>query len=319
MFLVKAMYTDRKVRKLILMTNKNKKIFYILMVLSMIAWGAAWVHTKVLSAYINEYELIILRNFFTILTILPIILYSRKQFYISKQNLLLATITSIIMILYLKFYFLGTQLGTASLGGALVTTLIPINTFIIMALFFNRKIEKKDKYALGLGAIGVLTTLNVWSLSLEEIFTLHNTYFLLASIMWPLITIISSKATKTSPLIFTFYIYVIMSILVMIFFVDIASFDYASYDSIFWINILSLAVISTTFATTIYFIGIEKLGTNEVSSFIFLVPLSAIILSIIFLKEEVHFTLFIGTFLTLIAVKILNNITIFKTKDKIKQ
>lgn len=298
------------------MTNLNKKIFYILMFLAMIGWGASWVHAKVLSAYINEYELIILRNFFTILTMVPVILYSRKHFYISKKSLLLVMMTSIMMILYLKFYFLGTKFGTASLGGALVTTLIPINTFIIMALFFNRKIEKKDKYALGLGAIGVLTTLNVWSLSTEEVFTLHNAYFLLASIIWPFITIISSKATKTSPLIFTFYMYVIMSILVLFFFVDIAAFDYTSYDSIFWINILSLAFISTTFATSIYFIGIEKLGTNEVSSFIFLVPISAITLSIIFLKEEVHFTIFIGTFLTLIAVKILNNITIFKTKDK---
>jgi drug/metabolite transporter (DMT)-like permease len=252
------------------------------------------------------------------LTMIPVLLFSRKSLYISKKSLLLVTMTAVVMILYLKFYFLGTKFGTASLGGALVTTLIPINTFIIMALFFNRKIEKKDKYALGLGALGVLTTLNVWSLSIEDIFTLHNAYFLAASIMWPILTIISSKATKTSPLIFSFYMYVIMSILVLIFFVDVSQFDYKSYDSIFWINILSLAVISTTFATSIYFIGIEKLGTNEVSSFIFLVPISAITLSIIFLKEEVHFTIFIGTFLTLIAVKILNNITIFKTKDKTK-
>ncbi len=301
------------------MTDQNKRIFYVLMFLAMVGWGASWVHAKVLSSYINEYELIILRNFFTILTMLPILLYSRKKFYISKQSLLLVIITSVIMILYLKFYFLGIKLGTASLGGALVTTLIPINTFIIMALFFNRKIERKDKYALAFGAIGVLTILNAWSLSIEDFFTLHNAYFLLASILWPLVTIISSKATKTSPLIFTFYMYLIMMILVLIFFVDISEFDYKSFDSIFWINMLSLSVISTTFATSIYFIGIEKLGTNEVSSFIFLVPISAITLSIIFLKEEVHFTIFAGTFLTLMAVKILNNITIFKTKAKTKK
>ena len=92
---------------------------------------------------------------------------------------------------------------------------------------------------------------------------------------------------------------------------------YASFDWIFWANILCVAVVSTTFPTSIYFIGIEKLGTNEVSSFIFLVPFFAIILSVIFLKEHISYSIILGTIMTLIAVKILNNIKIFKKKEKI--
>jgi len=298
------------------MNDKNKKIFYILMFIAMIGWGASWVHAKVLSAYINEYELIFLRNLFTVIAMIPILYFSKKSLRINLNSFLLAIAVAIVMILYLKFYFLGTKFGTASLGGALVTTLVPINTFILMALFFGRKIEKKDRFALILGAIGVLTILNIWSFSTEDIFTQHNLYFLVASILWPTLTIISSRATKVSPLIFSFYMYLIMIILVLIFFVDVQKFNYESYDSIFWINIISLGVFSTAFATTIYFIGIEKLGTNEVSSFIFLVPFSAITLSIIFLKEEIHLSIIIGTILTLIAVKILNNITIFKKKKR---
>jgi len=297
------------------MEEKNKTLFYILMFIAMIGWGASWVHAKVLSGYINEYELIFLRNFFTIITMIPVLVVSKKYFRITKKGLFLSFITAIVMIAYLKYYFLGTKFGTASLGGAFVTTLIPIITFLMMALFFGKKIQKKDIFALFLGAIGVLTILNVWMLSFDQIFTLHNTYFLLAAILWPIITIISSQATNTSPLVFSFYMYIFMTLLVMVFFVDITTFEYKNYDSIFWLNITSLAIISTTFATSVYFIGIEKLGANEVSSFIFLVPFSAITLSIIFLKEEVHLSIFIGTFLTLWAVKILNNIKIFKKKN----
>ena len=296
------------------MEDKNHKIFYILMFLAMIGWGASWVHAKVLSNYIDEYQLIFLRNFFTIITMIPVLIVSKKYFHITKKALFLSFVTAIVMIVYLKYYFLGTKFGTASLGGALVTTLIPINTFLLMALFFGKRIQKKDIFALILGAIGVLTILNVWTLSLDAIFTQHNIYFLFASLLWPVITILSSKATDTSPLVFSFYMYIFMTIFVLLFFIDFQAFEYIQYDSIFWLNILSLAIISTTFATSIYFIGIEKLGTNEVSSFIFLVPFSAITLSILFLKEEVHLTIFIGTFLTLWAVKILNNITIFKRK-----
>jgi drug/metabolite transporter (DMT)-like permease len=299
------------------MTQANKNIFYFMMVLAMAGWGASWVNAKVLSSYINEYEMMFLRNFFTIITLAPILVITRKYFYSNIKSLILAFIAAIVMIVYLKFYFLGVKFGTASLGGALVTTLIPINTFILMALFFGKKLQKKDIFALILGMFGVLTILNIWTFSFEQIFTEHNLYFLAASILWPIFTIISSKSTKTSPLVFSFYMYVFMSILLLIFFVEPTKMPYASFDWIFWANILCVAVVSTTFATSIYFIGIEKLGTNEVSSFIFLVPFFAISLSVIFLKEHISYSIIIGTIMTLIAVKILNNIQIFKKKEKI--
>lgn len=287
-----------------------------MMVLAMAGWGASWVNAKVLSSYINEYEMMFLRNFFTIITLAPVLIISKKFFYTNIKSLVLSFFAAIVMIIYLKFYFLGVKFGTASLGGALVTTLIPINTFLLVALFFGKRIVKKDIFALILGVIGVLTILNIWSFSLEQIFSKHNLYFLLASILWPIFTIISSKSTKTSPLVFSFYMYIFMIILLLIFFVEPTKINYASFDSIFWANILCVAVISTTFATSIYFIGIEKLGTNEVSSFIFLVPFFAISLSILFLKEEINISILIGTILTLIAVKILNNIKIFTALKK---
>lgn len=294
------------------MTPANKNIFYFMMVLAMAGWGASWVNAKVLSAYIDEYQMMFLRNFFTIITLAPILVITKKFFCTNIKSLILAFVAAIVMIVYLKFYFLGVKFGTASLGGALVTTLIPINTFIFMALFFGKKMTKKDIFALILGVIGVLTILNIWSFSLDQIFTKHNSYFLIASVLWPIFTIISSKSTKTSPLVFSFYMYAFMTILLLVFFVEPTKMSYASFDWIFWANILCVAVVSTTFATSIYFIGIEKLGTNEVSSFIFLVPFFAISLSIIFLKEEVNISIIIGTILTLIAVKILNNIKIFR-------
>jgi len=294
--------------------EQNKNIFYFLLFLAMIAWGASWVNAKVLSSYINEYELIFLRNFFTIITLGPVLIVTKKYFYIDKKSLFLAVLASMVMIAYMKGYFLGTKFGTASLGGALVTTLIPINTFLIMALFFGKKIQKKDSIALFIGAIGVLTILNIWSFSYEQIFSIQNGYFLLASLLWPILTIISSKAVGTSPMIFTFYMYMITTMMVLVFFMDIDQIPFASFDTIFWVNILNLSIVSTTFATTIYFVGIEKLGTNEVSSFIFLVPFAAITLSAIFLDEKIGISIIIGTFLTIVAVKNLNNIKFKKNK-----
>ncbi|XPV67942.1 MAG: DMT family transporter [Halarcobacter sp.] len=212
----------------------------------------------------------------------------------------------------MKYYFLGTKFGTAGLGGAFVMTLIPINTFIILAIFTNRKISKKDTIALIIGAIGVLTMLNVWSFNIDDIFALHNIYFILASIFWPLVTIISSKATDVSPIVFTFYLYIFTCILNLIFFVDLSTVKYNNFDSIFWVNMMCLSIFASTFSYTIYFLGIEKLGARDVSSFLFLVPFFAIILGVIFLEEKINFSIIIGTILTIYSVKMLNNIKLFK-------
>lgn len=186
------------------MLKTNKNIFYILLFLSMFAWGASWVNVKVLSEYINEFQTMFFRFFITALTMVPIIIILKKSFKIDFKTFCLVVITSIALILYMKYFYLGTKYGTASLGGAFVTTLVPINTFLLMAFLGKRKIEKKDTIALIIGAIGVLIMLRIYTFNVSEIFTIHNLYFILASLFWPIVTILSSKSTKISPIVFTF-------------------------------------------------------------------------------------------------------------------
>lgn len=298
------------------METQNKNIFYTLMFFAMFAWGVSWVSAKYLSAYINEYELIFLRNVLTIISLIPILIYTKKYFKINPKSLGLSLVASVLMILYMKYYFHGLQNGTASLGGTFVTTLIPIITFILMALFFKKRITSKDIFALFLGVLGVLTIIHIWTFNLEEIFAPQNIYFFLAALFWSLITITSSRSTDVSPIVFSFYMYVISTILVMIFFVDVSSIAFDSFDTLFWFNMFIIAIVSTGFATTIYFIGIEKLGAKEVTSFIFLVPFFAILTSAIFLEESITLSIIVGTILTIVALAILNNILVFRKKPK---
>ncbi len=293
------------------MNKTNKNLMYILLFFAMFGWGASWVNVKVLSFYIDEFEMVFLRFGITALSMIPMILFFRHSFKIDIKSLLLALLTSIFFIAYMKYFFLGTKYGTASLGGAFVTSLIPINTFLILAFLRIKQIEKKDYFALILGALGVMTILNIWFFDLKSILLIQNLYFILASLLWPIVTILSSKATKISPLVFSFYLYIITCVIDILFFIDITNLDVKSFDSIFYINLLSISIFASTFANSVYFMGIKKLGASEVSSFIFLVPFFAIVLSIIFLNEEVNLFIIIGTIMTLYAVKILNNIKLF--------
>lgn len=300
------------------MEMQNKRFFYILMSFAMFAWGVSWVSAKFLSTYVNEYELIFLRNVLTILSLIPILIYTKKYFRITLKSFGLSFLASIFMILYMKYYFHGLQHGTASLGGTFVTTLIPIITFVLMAIFFKKKITTKDIFALLLGVLGVSTIIHIWTFNVQQIFAPENIYFFLAALFWSLITITSSRSTEVSPIVFSFYMYVISTIMVMFFFMDITTIPFQTFDTLFWFNMFIIAIVSTGFATTIYFIGIEKLGAKEVTSFIFLVPFFAIVTSVIFLGETITVSIIIGTILTIIALAILNNILIFNKNKKAK-
>ena len=295
----------------------NKNLFYILMIFAMIFWGASWISTKVLTNYVNEYELVFLRMGICFITMFPIIYFYKLSFKLDIKSFFLILIASIILTAYSISMFIGLKHGSAGFGGALVTTLIPINTFILVAILSRKTISLKHSFALLLGAFGVLNMLNIWNFNLNEIFSKDTLYFLLSSILWPILTIITAKASKIHAFVFTFYTYIISSIVLIIFFVDTSIFERViEFDFIFWFNLFVITILSTTFATSIYFIGATKLGTKEVSSFIFLVPATALIIGAIFLGEKITLNTVIGTVFTIIAIYILNNLSFLKLFKK---
>lgn len=282
----------------------------------MVGWGVSWVNMKILSGYLNEYETMTIRFFITTISMLPIMVFLKKPLKLTLKNFFWSFLASVFMVAYMKYFYLGTKFGTAGLGGAFVTSLIPIITFLALVVLGKKSITKKNAFALILGAVGVMTMLNVWAFDAKEIFTMHNLYFVLASILWASLTIASSKATDISPIVFTFYMYVFICAINFVFFIDISSVDFAKLDEKFWVNMLIISLISTTFSNAIYFTAIEKLGAGEASTFIFLVPFTAIILSAIFLHEKITYSVIIGTILSVVAVKILNDIKLPKIKKK---
>ena len=295
----------------------SKNLFYILMVFAMIFWGASWISTKVLTNYINEYELVFLRMGICFITLFPIIYFFKFSFKLDIKSFFLVFIASLVLTSYSISMFIGLKHGSAGFGGALVTTLIPINTFIIVAILSRKTISLKHSFALLLGAFGVLNMLNIWNFNLNEIFSKDTLYFLLSSILWPILTIITAKASKIHAFVFTFYTYIISSVVLIIFFVDTSIFErVVAFDFIFWFNLFVITILSTTFATSIYFIGATKLGTKEVSSFIFLVPATALIIGAIFLGEKITLNTVIGTVFTIIAIYILNNLSFLKLFKK---
>jgi len=293
----------------------NKTIFYIFMTLAMVAWGETWVSAKILGEYLSANELIFWRFFFTTLGMLFVLAFFKIGFRESLKELLIALVSAIILAFYNNFFFLGTKYGLASFGGIFVTTLNPIITYFLVAILSKNSFSKLEYLGLFMGILGAVFMLRLWDFDLGKIFSPGNIYFLLAAVTWPILTIVSSKQKMKSAIIFSFYMFGFTS-LIDLFFLKFELTNIFIFDTKFWFNLLLLSLWGTTFATTIYFIGVLKLGSNVASSFFFMVPLSALVFSMLFLHEKATLNLIIGGVLGLIAVYILNYAKIKKLRAK---
>lgn len=286
---------------------KSDKPFSFLMALAMLAWAGSFVSAKYLAVYINEHELVTYRYLITTLTTLPVLMFLNISYKIDMRNLAIAAITAILLVAYTKLFFLGTKIGTASLGGALITTLMPIIAFVIVLVFSKKKPIAKDWLALFIGAIGVSTMLEVWQFDLDEIFSTATVFFLWAATSWALMSIATSQSKRVSPILLSFYIYLIATLFNTVFFYENVNGSVFDMDGTFWLNMLLMSIASTTFAATVYVAGMQRWG-SKCTVFTFLVPFFVIVLSATFLGESIQVSTVVGALLTVAALVLINNI-----------
>lgn len=288
------------------MSNDRQLSLWI--VLAMLFWGASWPIANVLSNYISVHEFISYRYIITTITMVPVLWWMKLSFKISFQHFLVACAAAILLIYYSKYYFLSTKYGAPGLAGAVVTTLMPVLVYLLMMFSKQKKTQGKDWLALLLGVLGVLVTMNIWQFQLSEIISGTSVYLLAAATCWALMSIVTTYAKSVVPATLSFYIYLMTAIFDLIFFFEPTHGSILAMDSVFWINFLIVTIGSTTFATTVYFLGIQKLGSKQASVFTFLVPFFAVGLSVLFLNENWYWTTILGALMTIVALIILNNI-----------
>lgn len=289
------------------MNTLNKSyLFSFLIVISMIIWGGSWVSAKVISNALPPETLVFWRLFITSISFIPILFFWKEPLKISRSALIHTFFGSISLGLYLYLFFKGLIFGFAGAAGVLVTTMIPLATFILSIFLFSRKVSKKDFLGLVLGIAGGGILLNIWTFS-RDIFMAGNIYFLLCAVLWAFLTIFSQKAGNlVSPLLFSLFVNAFCSI--PFFFIALPHGILAVFEqgTIFWLNMIYLSIISSSFATTVYFFASPRLSSFKASSFVFIVPSSAVIFSFLFLNEQPRISTITGGLIAITAVYLIN-------------
>lgn len=241
------------------------------------------------------------------ISIAPILYFTKNRFRINRQDFLYILANSLFLVSYNFFYFRATQIGLAGKGGVLVTTLNPILTSIVVILFFNGLFSKRILLGQFLGITGGFVILRAWELDFILIIKSGNLYFLLASFSWVFVTIIASRTSNNMPFLsFSFWSFIISFFLSSFFTSRNEMIAILDFDWFFWSNLLILSTGAMSFGTSIYFLASKKIGPKRASSFILMVPFSAMIFATVFLGEPMTASTIIGGLIGITSVYLLN-------------
>ncbi|EKR63655.1 EamA-like transporter family protein [Leptospira weilii str. 2006001853] len=274
----------------------------------MISWGFAWPSAKLIVKTQHPNVIIFWRFLATALSLLPVVFWKKGFFRLPNYKVLFQiTIGGVLYTIYNQFFLLGLKNGLAGAGGVLVTTMNPIFTYVFVHSFQKKLPSAREGIGLLLGLFGGCILLRLWELDLDSLFRSGNIFFLLCAFSWALLSINSHRTGQTiSPLVYSFYVFAIGTILDLFLAFPYGVENALSSGSYFWFHIFYLSVIATTFGTTVYFFASTQLGSKVASSFIFLVPVTALLGSWIFLDESPNITTMIGGTSAVLAVFLLN-------------
>jgi drug/metabolite transporter (DMT)-like permease len=284
--------------------------FVILLIVAMVSWGFAWPIAKLIANLVPIHVLVFWRFLMTFVSVIPLMIFLKIPFTLkSGKDYFDVLVGGIIYTLYNQFFFLGLENGLPGAGGVLVTTLNPIFTFFVVALNLRRGITKRQSIGLLFGLVGGMTILKVWEISFDSLVQSGNLFFLLCALTWAVLSLNSQKSGKSmSPIAYSLYVYAVGTIVELIFSYNDDKFMLVwSLGAGFWWSVFYLAVVSTTFGTTVYFYAATRLGSDIASSFIFIVPLSAYVSSILIVDEAIQVPVLIGGAFAVIAVYLINS------------
>lgn len=290
----------------------KERHIYILLVIAMFLWGLSWPVSKILTAYAPPSVITFWRFFFVCLGSLVMLRFLNISLKIPWQTFKWIFLAGILNGLYMLMFFMALSYGEAGKGSVIVTTMIPMFSYVFFMLAvvlkkgdkLSKRVRRSEVLGLILGLFSGLCLLNIGSPN--EIFSKFNTLFLLCALAWSSITLFTHKAKGAHPLTINLYINFVSTLMFSwVLFLD-DPFAALQSDVKFWINMFVLVCLSTIVGTSIYYYGIHRLGSVRANSFILITPISALICSFLLLNEVPSLLTLLGCALALFAIYFIN-------------
>jgi len=246
----------------------------------------------------NAYAIAFFRVLFASLTILPVVLLTRKPEAMSAARSW-KVMLSLGLLLALGWTLLFHSMKLIAIANAvLLNYMAPIFVALLAPLFLKEKLEKSTLLALAISVAGIAVISYQQNLQISDLNLLGLILGLLAGLAYAGFIIASKRALSSfSSQVVAFYSYSVASIFLFPF----AMGTDFSPDLASWILLLVLGVFNTGFAVTLYLKGLGMVKAQKAVVFTYLEPASAVVFGFLFLAQQPTLLMLVGGFLILIA------------------
>lgn len=220
---------------------------------------------------------------------LPALSKHRK---IIRQHWLAITVLGLLSIAsFNTLAYIGLQFTTA-LNGTLMQSTMPIMILLLSTLFLREKVSAKQWLGVGISLMGValLVSRGQFKALLDLDFNVGDLWVMTAMLVWGVYSIGLRWKPKELPGFTFFSAALFVGVLVL---APLSYWEMREQPPLQWNNdlyylIAYLTVFPSILSYLFWNYGVEKLGAQRAGLFIHLVPLWGMLLSVIFLGEQVH-------------------------------
>lgn len=282
-------------------------VTYFKLILVAIMWGGTFIATRMASQVFGSFTGASFRYTVALAFMIPMMLWQDKHsFRISKKQffqLLILGGTGIFA--YSFFFFNGLKLVEAS-HGALIVALNPVLVMLISSYLGKERISNLRKLGVMISLTGTALVISRGDLfSLFSMFSWGDAFMLGCPISWAFYTYFAKDAlTSTTPLQASTWA-IMLGLLLILFFVPFEPYP-LKVDLNVWLALVYLGVCGSVLGFVWYYEGIKKIGPVKASAFNNLIPVFAMLLSVIILGEEIQGYAIYGSIMVIGGVFLIN-------------
>ena len=285
---------------------------YGLLVLTSVFWGSAFVYSKVAETSVPPLVAAFLRFGLGSIVGLVMILARRLRDpgYVVKPRkawLDTAILGAVGVAGYNLFFFEGLALSQAPDGSMIIPTLTPAITVILAGVFLRERFRQKQVAGLGVTLVGSLiffSAIVFTHISGGQHRIIGDLMFLGSAVLWAFATLLSKRMTsRMDPFLVSTYSMAAGSLILgVVALPQLVSIDWGSLGWPFWSDVVYLAVFPSVLANWFYYLGVKRIGPSRASVFMYLVPVSSLILAAAVLGETLTLGQFAGAALMIVGV-----------------
>jgi drug/metabolite transporter (DMT)-like permease len=284
-----------------------RAVIYIKLILVAIMWGGTFIATRMASQVFEPFTGASFRYAFALVFMIPLMLMKDKTALNinKKQFLQLLVLGSTGIFAYSFFFFNGMKRVEAS-HGSLIVALNPVLVMLISSLFGKERINRIRIAGVLLSLAGTAIVIARGDIfSLFTTFTWGDAFMLGCPISWAVYTYFAKDALKTTTPLQASTWAILLGFLMILFFVPFETYP-TKVDFPVWLALAYLGICGSVLGFVWYYEGIQTIGPVKTSAFNNLIPIFAMILSVIVLGETIHAYTLYGSAMVIGGVFLIN-------------